>query len=100
MQTRTASTDAIRPAVPEVPLALKLKQLTKIYGSHRAVNGLELSIHRGEQVALLGPNGAGKSTTVNMVLGLTRIDSGQVEVLGMQPREAIARGLIGAMLQD
>jgi ABC-2 type transport system ATP-binding protein len=50
-------------------------------------------------VAFLGPNGAGKTTTIDMVLGLSRPSSGTVEVFGMQPRQAIARGLVAAVMQ-
>ncbi len=53
----------------------------------------------GETVALLGPNGAGKSTTIALLLGLLRPHSGSVDVLGTSPREAVAQGRVGAMLQ-
>ena len=59
-----------------------------------AVRGVDLEIQQGEIVAFLGPNGAGKTTTIDMVLGLSRPTRGTVEVLGMQPRQAIARGLV------
>jgi ABC-2 type transport system ATP-binding protein len=65
----------------------------------RAVRGIDISIDLGETVALLGPNGAGKSTTIDMLLGLTRPDSGTVSVFGTPPRDAINRGAVGAMLQ-
>ena len=58
-----------------------------------------LAIARGETVALLGPNGAGKSTTIDLLLGLARPDSGTASLLGYSPREAVNRGLVGAMLQ-
>lgn len=64
-----------------------------------AVRGIDVSIARGETVALLGPNGAGKSTTIDMLLGLTAPDSGSVSLLGAPPKEAVAGGLVGAMLQ-
>ena len=64
-----------------------------------AVRGIDVSVAPGETVALLGPNGAGKSTTIDMVLGLMRPDRGSVSVLGRTPREAVDRGLVGAMLQ-
>ena len=64
-----------------------------------AVRGVDVSIDRGETVALLGPNGAGKSTTIDMLLGLTAPDSGTVALLGGPPREAVAAGMVGAMLQ-
>jgi ABC-2 type transport system ATP-binding protein len=68
-------------------------------GPIQAVRGIDVSITRGETVALLGPNGAGKSTTIDMVLGLARPDGGTISVLGYAPREAVKRGLVGAMLQ-
>ena len=64
-----------------------------------AVRRLDLDIAAGETVALLGPNGAGKSTAIDMVLGLSDPDEGEVRVFGRSPRDAIARGTIGAMLQ-
>jgi ABC-2 type transport system ATP-binding protein len=76
-----------------------LSRLTKSYGSVRAVRGVDLMIAPGETVALLGPNGAGKSTTIDMILGLTRPDSGQVSVFGLTPAQAVAEGVVGGMLQ-
>jgi ABC-2 type transport system ATP-binding protein len=48
-----------------------------------AVDGIDLSVRRGELYALLGPNGAGKTTTLRMVTGLLAPDEGQIEVLGI-----------------
>ncbi|KAA9159840.1 ABC transporter ATP-binding protein [Amycolatopsis acidicola] len=79
--------------------AVRLSGLRKHYGEVRAVDGIDLTIAPGEVVALLGPNGAGKSTTVDMILGLTKPDSGDVTVFGSTPPDAIKRGTIGAMLQ-
>ncbi|MEC3977195.1 ABC transporter ATP-binding protein [Amycolatopsis sp. H20-H5] len=79
--------------------AVHLTGLRKHYGDVRAVDGVDLTIAPGEVVALLGPNGAGKSTTVDMILGLTRPDSGTVSVFGSTPAAAVAEGAIGAMLQ-
>jgi ABC-2 type transport system ATP-binding protein len=76
-----------------------LAGLTKSYGAVHAVRGVDVTIAAGETVALLGPNGAGKSTTIDMVLGLTTPDAGTVRVFGLPPSEAVARGLVGAMLQ-
>ena len=59
--------------------------LLKLYGSTRAVDSIDLSIRRGEIFGLLGPNGAGKTTTILMMLGLTEISGGSVEVLGFNP---------------
>ncbi len=76
-----------------------LSRLRKSYGPVRAVRSLDLVITRGETVALLGPNGAGKTTTLDMVLGLTRPDSGTVSLFGMPPARAAKAGIIGGMLQ-
>src|ERR1700722_18834542 len=76
-----------------------LSHLSKSYGAVRAVREVDLAIAPGETVALLGPNGAGKTTTIDMVLGLTRPDSGEVSLFGMSPSEAVAAGVVGGMLQ-
>ncbi|MFB6816674.1 ABC transporter ATP-binding protein [Streptomyces sp. NPDC056347] len=80
--------------------AVRFAQVSKAYGEVRAVAGLTLELHPGETVALLGPNGAGKSSTLELLLGLRGADSGSVEVFGTTPREAIAAGRVGAMLQS
>ncbi|MEU7791161.1 ABC transporter ATP-binding protein [Amycolatopsis sp. NPDC049159] len=80
--------------------AFALNSLTKRFGRVTAVGGVTVEVARGEVVALLGPNGAGKSTTVDMLLGLTRPDAGDVIVAGGSPREAVDRGLVGAMMQN
>ena len=54
----------------------------KWYGSVRAVDGVDLTLRRGEIYGFLGRNGAGKTTTIRMVLGLIRPTSGRVEVWG------------------
>lgn len=87
-------------AAVAVGAAVALRDLHRSYGDVRAVDGLDLTIAPGEVVALLGPNGAGKSTAIDMLLGLTRPDSGEVRVFGRAPKQAVADGLIGAMLQS
>ena len=76
-----------------------LSRLSKSYGKVRAVRSVDLVIAPGETVALLGPNGAGKTTAIDMVLGLTRPDSGSVSLFGMSPAQAVAAGVVGGMLQ-
>jgi ABC-2 type transport system ATP-binding protein len=80
--------------------AVILARVSRSFGPVRAVEGLSMRVGRGETVALLGPNGAGKTTTITMLLGLERPDAGNIAVLGLSPGAAIARGLVGAMLQD
>jgi len=60
--------------------------LSKRYGNLLAVNGLDLTIYKGEVFGLLGPNGAGKSTTILLLLGLTEATAGKVSVCGFDPR--------------
>jgi ABC-2 type transport system ATP-binding protein len=83
------------------PVPVRLRGVTKRYGSTPAVSDLDLEVNRAEVLALLGPNGAGKTTTVEMCEGFVRPDSGSVEVLGLDPiadNEKV-RERIGVMLQ-
>lgn len=80
--------------------AIVFSNAAKSYGSVQAVRPLDLTIGTGQAVALLGPNGAGKSTTIGMLLGLTRPDSGQIQVFAGSPDDAVAAGRVGAMLQE
>jgi ABC-2 type transport system ATP-binding protein len=77
-----------------------IDDVTRQYGSLIALDRLRLEIQPGETVALLGPNGAGKTTTVELLLGLGTPDQGVVRLFGGPPADAIARGRVGAMLQD
>ena len=85
--------------VPAVRLAGVTKDFAQDGQSVHAVRGIDLELAQGEVVAILGPNGAGKTTTIDMVLGLSQPTSGEVSVLGLQPRAAIARGLVSAVMQ-
>ncbi|MFC4534732.1 ABC transporter ATP-binding protein [Sphaerisporangium dianthi] len=80
--------------------AVSLAEVTKSFGTVRAVDGLTLDIPKGQTLALLGPNGAGKSTTIGMLLGLTVPDAGQVRVFGGTPRAAVRAGRMSAMPQE
>lgn len=84
---------------PRRPVAT-LDGVTRRYGRVTAIRPLHLHIASGETVALLGPNGAGKSTTVEILLGLTSPDAGQVRLFDQPPAGAVAHGRVGAMLQD
>ncbi|PRA79406.1 ABC transporter ATP-binding protein [Microbacterium sp. MYb66] len=101
-----ATRAAARPASEAsnaAPVVLELIGVRRHFGSGdrrvQAVDGVDLSIRRGEVVALLGPNGAGKTTTLDMLLGLTEPSSGSVQVLGVTPDQATSSGAIGAVLQ-
>ncbi len=94
-----AQPDATSPARPR-PTALSFQDVTHHYGSRTALDRLNLEVVQGEVLALLGPNGAGKSTTISALLGLLRPQEGRIEVLGSDPRHAVADGRVGAMLQS
>src|ERR1700749_4181885 len=82
--------------------ALLVEDLRKHYGDVKAVDGLDLSVARGECFGLLGPNGAGKTTTIEICEGLLAPDSGRVEVLGMRwtSDERDLRERLGIQLQE
>lgn len=63
---------------------IQIRDLSKSYGSFKAVDALNLEVHKGEIFGLLGPNGAGKTTTILMMLGLTEPSAGTVRVCGCQ----------------
>ena len=74
---------------------IELENLVKHFGDVRAVDGITLTVPKGEFFAVLGPNAAGKTTTIKMVVGLIRPTGGRVRVAGFdvqaQPLEARAR---------
>lgn len=83
--------------------AIRAQSLVKRYGDKLAVAGIELSVDVGECFGLLGPNGAGKTTTVEMIEGLTRPDSGSIELFGVPWGKGRNRALqerVGVQLQD
>jgi ABC-2 type transport system ATP-binding protein len=76
---------------------IRCRALTKRFGTVVALDRLELSVPRGKVVGYLGPNGAGKTTTIRILMDLARPTSGDVAVLGVDPRHGGAglRGRIG-----
>src|ERR1700759_4120450 len=74
--------------------------VSKHYGSLKAVDGLSLELRHGETVALLGPNGASKSPALDMLLDLRKPTSGRIRMFGSDPYHAIKNGRVGAMLQS
>ncbi|HTE22481.1 MAG TPA: ABC transporter ATP-binding protein [Candidatus Limnocylindria bacterium] len=66
---------------------IDIRGLVKKFGKFRALDGLDLSVARGEVHGLLGPNGAGKSTTIRVLLGLLDKSGGAVRILGGDPKK-------------
>ncbi len=95
----TTTHQAPRASAPSTTSAVSLRGVTKHFGAVHAVRGIDLAIAPGEIVAFLGPNGAGKTSTIDIVLGLSRPTSGEVSVLGMEPRQAVGHGLVSAVMQ-
>ncbi|MGB7417595.1 MAG: ABC transporter ATP-binding protein [Erythrobacter sp.] len=82
---------------------LSIRNLTKVYaGNVKALDGVELDIHRGEIFALLGPNGAGKTTLIGAVCGLVRPTSGTIRAFGedLASNWRAARARIGLVPQE
>ncbi|MFE6997472.1 ABC transporter ATP-binding protein [Microbacterium sp. NPDC057659] len=98
-------TATIMSAAPQAPAdrrtlpAIEATGLTKAFRGVTAVDGVDLRVRQGEVVAFLGPNGAGKTTTIDMLLGLSQPDRGDVSLFGLTPRQAISRGLVSAVMQ-
>ena len=82
--------------------ALAINNLTKEYDGLPAVNDISFTIEPGEIFGLLGPNGAGKSTAINMISGVTRIDSGSIEIFGSDNQRdyRTTRRQVGVMHQE
>lgn len=80
---------------------IETKKLTKIYGEQTAVNSVDLHVKSGRIYGLLGRNGAGKTTIMKMILGLTPITSGEVDVFGknIKGREKRVYPRIGAIIE-
>ena len=63
-------------------LSISIQNVSKSFGSTRAVRGLNLDVPRGSLCGFLGPNGAGKSTTIRMIMSIIYPDSGTINVKG------------------
>ena len=86
----------------ENEIAISIENLTKKFGNLVAVNDLSLSIKRGEIFGLLGPNGAGKTTLIHSLMGIYKLQSGKINILGIPiPKKKLeVRKKIGFMPQD
>jgi ABC-2 type transport system ATP-binding protein len=81
------------------PDAVEMHDVVKSFGRLRALDGISLTVRRGEIYGLLGPNGAGKTTLIRAIVGLVRPDAGTVTVLGRPMPELAVLSRIGYMTQ-
>jgi len=97
-QQAAASEQSISQDVP----ALEITDLSKTFGTFKAIDHLSLTVRQGEIFGLLGPNGSGKTTTINMISGLSIATSGEVKVMGYTIRQhgRQIRQLLGAVPQE
>ncbi len=81
---------------------IQVKNLVKIFGEVRAVDGITFDVGAGEIFAFLGPNGAGKTTTIQMLTTLLRPTSGAITLDGLDPvtKQLEARRRFGIVFQD
>lgn len=75
--------------------AIAVRGLTKQYGKHRVLDGLDFSVEPGSVFGFLGANGAGKTTAIRILLALARENSGTVRIFGNAPGSTEVRSLIG-----
>jgi ABC-type multidrug transport system ATPase subunit len=89
------------PVTGPVPAAVRTAGLTKRFGSHHAVDGIDLVVPSGSVYGFLGPNGSGKTTTIRMLLGLVRPTAGTIEVLGSPVPARVVEALprVGALVE-
>jgi ABC-2 type transport system ATP-binding protein len=81
---------------------IQVKNLKKSYGQVHAVDGVSFSVPSSHVFTVLGPNGAGKTTTMEILEGLRRPDSGQIEVFGVEVKhiDRVSKQRIGVLLQE
>lgn len=81
---------------------LKVNEVSKSYKDKKVLKGISFAVKEGEILGLLGPNGAGKSTLINCICGLAKIDSGAIEVFGLDNNKdaKVIRQQMGVVPQD
>jgi lipooligosaccharide transport system ATP-binding protein len=95
--TVSEASDASRPE----PM-ISARGLKKTFGTFEAVRGIDVEVTRGEAFGFLGPNGAGKSSTMRMVAAVSPPSGGELEVLGLDPRQhgSVIRSRLGVCPQE
>jgi ABC-2 type transport system ATP-binding protein len=102
MITNSLEVAATATAARPREAAITVRGVRKSYGSVQALDGVDLTVRRGEVLALLGPNGAGKTSLVEILEGHRVADAGDISVLGHDPAklERAFRERIGIVLQE
>lgn len=82
----------------EKPILLEMKDIVKSFGGIQALKGVSIKLHKGEILALVGENGAGKSTLIKSLMGIHKMDSGEVVLDGEKvaiksPLQAVELGI-------
>lgn len=89
--TQVESSTQPNPGGGDAQPAIRARGLTRRFGELVAVDGVDLTVPRGNVYGFLGPNGSGKSTTIRMLCGLLTPSEGEIEVLGLRvPEQAEA----------
>ncbi|WP_446664652.1 ATP-binding cassette domain-containing protein [Flexivirga sp. B27] len=85
----------------ESPFAIETSGLTKVFGSQRAVDGIDIKVPRGSVYGFLGPNGSGKTTTIRMLLGLITPSAGEHRILGHPMPQELTTALhrVGSLIE-
>lgn len=83
-------------------LAIEIRGVAKSFGSHMAVNGVDLQVRTGEIFGFLGPNGAGKTTTIRCLMDFIKPDTGSIQVLGLdaQKDSVTVKKIVGYVPSD
>ena len=79
---------------------LALRNIVKVFGPVRAVDGVSFSVRKGTITGLLGRNGAGKTTTIRMITGIFLPDSGSIDWLGASANGSAFRDRIGYLPEE
>ena len=66
--------------IKSVSPVLEIRDLTKYLGNRKILDDISLKVNPGEIFGFLGPNGSGKTTTIKLILGLLRIDQGEIDI--------------------